>query len=354
MVAASHYPREKELMKTTVKKAILRFADLVPTFLYRILVPRKMISFFYHLVSDKVIPHVQYLYPHRPVELFEQDLIYIKDNFHVLSYEELSHALTSRTHLPPRAAFLSFDDGFSECFSMARPLLLKYKLHCTFFLATNLIDNRDMDSLHKVSLCIAKLSSLSPVECARMLSAFWQAFGVNLDGAASFARWIKMVDDDDHLPKTCDILGVDVDDYLRTRSPYLTREQIHTMAAEGFTIGAHSQRHKKLGRLSQEEIEQEIVNSCHEIHDLTGKEPVPFAFPYSAMGIEMDFLRSLLKRTPLVGFLFNTRGLSLDEPFIVNRIWVESPKFNPTGQTSLPLILRHAYQAHLGLPPIGQ
>jgi peptidoglycan/xylan/chitin deacetylase (PgdA/CDA1 family) len=340
-------------MKRTLKNATLHFADHIPNPVYQILIPREITSFFYHLVSEKAVAHAQYLFPHRPVEMFEQDLIYIKKKFQVISYEELASALASQNHFPPKAAFLSFDDGFSECFSVARPLLLKYNLPCTFFLATDLIDNRKMDYLHQVSLCIARISSLEPAELAQILYTLGQAFSINLDSSSAFVRWIKKVGNDEYVTKTCEMLGIDVDNYLRTQEPYLNSEQVCKMAAEGFTIGAHSQSHRKLGHLNQEEIEKEIINSCQVIRDLTDEEPVPFAFPYSAMGIERDYLSSLLKKTPLVGFLFDTKGLNLDKRFIVNRIWVESPQLNPTGQTPLPLILRRAYQKQLGLPPAG-
>ena len=338
-------------MKRILKNTILRFADHIPNFVYRILVPREVISFFYHLVAEKAVPHTQHLFPHRPMEVFEQDLIYIKKKFQVVSYEELASALASQNRLPPKAAFLSFDDGFSECFSAVRPLLLKHNLPCTFFVATDLMDNRKMDYLHQVSLCIAAISSLEPGELAHILSAMRESLEVNLDSPASFIRWIKKVNNNEYVTKICEMLGIDVENYLRTQKPYLSSEQIRQMAAEGFTIGAHSQSHRKLGHLSQEEIEKEIINSCQVIRDLTNKEPVPFAFPYSAMGIERDYLGALLKRTPLVGLLFDTKGLSLDKRFIVNRIWVESPQLNPAGQTPLPLILRRAYQKQLGLPP---
>jgi len=337
-------------MKRILKNVVLHFADHIPNSVYRILVPREVISFVYHLVVEKAVAHAQYLFPHRPVEVFEQDLIYIKKKFQVVSYEELASALASQNRFPPKAAFLSFDDGFSECFSVVRPLLLKHNLPCTFFVATDLMDNRKMDLLHQVSLCIATISSLEPGELAHILSALGEVLKVDLDSLATFIRLIKKVNNNEYVTKICDMLGIDVEIYLCTQKPYLSSEQIRKMAMEGFTIGAHSQSHRKLGHLSQEEIEKEIINSCQVIRDLTNKEPVPFAFPYSAMGIERDYLGALLKRTPLVGLLFDTKGLSFDKRFIVNRIWVESPKINPTGHTPLPLILRRAYQTQLGLP----
>jgi peptidoglycan/xylan/chitin deacetylase (PgdA/CDA1 family) len=341
----------EKFMKRFLKTAVLRLADRVPNPIYRILVPRPLVGFFYHLVARQAVPHVQYLYPHRPAEVFEQDLVYVKEKFHVLSYEELAAALASRKRLPRRAAFLSFDDGFSECFTEARPLLLKHDLPCTFFVATDLVDNRRLDYLHQVSLCIEAVGSLGPDKLAQILSALGEAFQVKLDSLSAFIRWIRKVDNSEYVTKICDMLGIDIANYLRTRKPYLSRAQIRTMAAEGFTIGAHGLSHRKLGRLAPAEIEREIVHSCQAIHELTDMAPVPFAFPNSAMGIERGFLRSLRRRTPLLGLLFDTKDLSRDEDFIVNRIWVESPKLNPTGRVPLPLILRRACQSQLGLPP---
>jgi len=46
------------------------------------------------------------------------------------------------------------------------------------------------------------------------------------------------------------VLEYDVDDYLRTRQPYVTMEQIRGLPDNGFTTGAHNIDHFYLGCIS--------------------------------------------------------------------------------------------------------
>jgi peptidoglycan/xylan/chitin deacetylase (PgdA/CDA1 family) len=153
--------------------------------------------------------------------------------------------------------------------------------------------------------------------------------------------------DEGEVERLCQAVGVDVPVYLAQRKPYLTREQIRELVSDGFTIGAHSRRHIKLNRLSQEQVVEEILESCLAIGGMTGNAGVPFSFPNSGDGLDRDFLARIRQDHRAVGLYFDTKGLRQDRPFIVNRIWAESPKFSPGGKSAMPEILRRAYQDHL-------
>lgn len=347
MNSLSHEFDTKNTMKTAVKKAFQEIADSVPLPVYQKLVRRGVVSLFYHLVDDQPVAHARHLYPHRPTPLFEQDLIYLKENHNLISYEHLARRAAGKTKLPPKAVFLSFDDGFAECFTVVRPLLLEHRLPCTFFVVADLIDNRKMYYRNQVSLCIDRLYALEAAELSAALAALSAAFGVNLGSALAFVRWIKNLTDDTVIARACETLGVEVAAYLNTQKPYLTSEQIRVMDAEGFTIGAHGRSHRKLRGLSAAQIEAEIVGSCQVVRDLLGKSPVPFSFPNSATGVDRRLLKNLLLDHPFIGLLFDTKGLRKGEKYLFNRLWVESPLYNPEGKNSLQRVLLRAYQNHL-------
>jgi peptidoglycan/xylan/chitin deacetylase (PgdA/CDA1 family) len=141
---------------------------------------------------------------------------------------------------------------------------------------------------------------------------------------------------------------VDWQAFLDEKQPYLTREQIRQMHAEGFTIGAHTLTHRKLVDLSNQEIETEIVESCQIVGEITGQEIVPFSFPHSAWGLDRAHLADIRTRHPKVGLLFDTKGLRQDAAFIQNRVWTERslPNLFTEGQGAAGIRehLRQAYQ----------
>ncbi|HEY0037645.1 MAG TPA: hypothetical protein VGB66_13200, partial [Longimicrobium sp.] len=92
------------------------------------LLPREVIGLCYHVVSDRPLPHIMPLYPFKSVAQFDADLRWLKRRYRVVSHPELLHARETGRPLGPRAVYLSFDDGYAECFSVARPLLLEHGL----------------------------------------------------------------------------------------------------------------------------------------------------------------------------------------------------------------------------------
>ena len=113
---------------------------------------RPVAAFFYHTVSDDSLPHVTPLYRCKSVREFEQDLVYLKQNFTLVGHEELVAARERGRALPARAATISFDDGFAGCFSAVRPLLLKHRIPCTFFLIRDVVGNASLMYRNKVAL----------------------------------------------------------------------------------------------------------------------------------------------------------------------------------------------------------
>lgn len=313
----------------------------VPLGIYQTFIRRKFIGFFYHVVSDRPLPHTRHLYPHRPIEEFERDVIYLKKHYTMLSYPELERAVQQAGDF--ECAFLSFDDGFSECFNIVRPILLKHQIPCTFFITTDFIDNRALYFRNRISLLVDRFLLTEPPVADQVMNQVNQEYDLRISDRESFISWLKSVSEGPIIDRLCDAIGVDTQGYLKVNTPYLTEVQIKELASDGFTIGAHGKSHRKLGRLTPGEVEAEILESCQRVGEITGQAEIPFSFPHSAEGIDRDFLKSLRENHRNLGLLFDTKGFRRDREFILNRIWVEAPKYNLDEHSPLPVILRRAY-----------
>ena len=246
-----------------------------------------------------------------------------------LPYEQLVESFSSQAKIKRNWALLTFDDGYSQCFSTIRPILLKHKLPCIFFITTDFIDNKDMFYRNKISLCVERIEALGNLELKLLYSKINDCLhGQHIQDSASFVQWIKLMhfsQRDCFIDEICHILTVDVKQYIATHRPYLTSEEIKCLVSDGFTIGAHSKRHPQLRLLCDEEIEEEIAGSCKIIMDLTKEENVPFAFPFGT-GINRRLLKDLTSKYKFVGLFFDAslqKNLK-DEDFVINRIICDS------------------------------
>jgi len=333
-------------MKSKLTKTLETFAKIIPTSIYPRLVRRDVVSVFYHAVSDARLDHVRHLYPVVPVADFEAALQYMRAHFKFVTYEQLDAHRAGRSELPPNAVQLSFDDGFVECFSVVRPILLEQKVPCTFFLTLDWIDNQTLYYRHLVSLCVQRVQDLSADQYRVFLENLNRRLELSFATQPEFIQWITHIRTPDIqiFGIVCDLLDIVPTQFLEEYQPYLTTTQIQQMHAEGFTIGAHGLSHRKLGFIPKAEVETEIVASCRAIQEISGQEIVPFSFPQSAGNLSRAQLAGIRARHPFIGLLFDTKDLRQDEKFIVNRVWAERPLTPERRLHSLSEIFEHAYR----------
>ena len=340
----------KKKISMNAKEIVKRIIKPIPLSVYRFLVKKELMGFVYHTVSAESLYHVKHILPYKSPEMFESDLRHLKKNCNLISSSQLVEYQSLKAEVVPNSIILTFDDGYSECFSVARPLLLKHEIPCVFFITTDFIDNKKMYYRNKISLCIEKISTSANPEISGFFSDINGAFGLSINTPESFLQWIKTLNhsSEDIIDETCFLLGINIKQYLITHKPYLSSEEIKLLSADGFTIGAHSKTHRKLYLLSsEEEIEEEIVSSCKEIMDLTGEDCVPFAFPVSREDIDHDFLKNLISKYPFIDLFYDSGGLKKEKDLIINRVPVDDPSSSTEGKSNIPEILRDAYQGYL-------
>jgi peptidoglycan/xylan/chitin deacetylase (PgdA/CDA1 family) len=353
-----------------VRKAagkMLRAAPLhlAPLVLWRKLLPRKDLGICYHLVSDGPVRHVKH-YRFLDTESFESDLDYLHGHFEFVTYEELARRRSSIHQKRSNALILTFDDGFAECATVVAPLLRRRGLRCVFFVVTDLIDNQVLFRESAASLCIEAILQMPFDQVESIMTGLGLAallrpgpgdsvsaptatlpFGLaevtgNRDRRfLPLLRWLLQLPAGEE-PRVHGLLarlGIDSRGYLQKTQPYLTRQQLRQLHADGFTIGAHSCSHRRLQDLPRADAEHEIVESCRIVREITGQPNVPFAFPYFGGGLDRAWLAGVRSRYEFIGLLFDTGGVREDEPFVVQRVFGE--RFS--RERSLDAILRRAW-----------
>ncbi len=150
-------------------------------------------------------------------KLFAEQMEWLRDNARVVSLSEIVAALASRRPLPERAVVLTFDDGFQDFYISAAPLLHRWGLPATVFLATGY--------------------------CGRT-----NAWPGQPD-------WVE-------------------------QEPLLDWQQVAELAGLGFSFGAHSISHPVLTRLEVAKAQQEIVECKAHIEERVARPVEFFCYPY--------------------------------------------------------------------------
>ena len=299
------------------------------------LVPRSALGLVYHTLSWTARPHVKHLFDHKTPGMFLDDLAYLKERDWVVAHQDLIGIPADSKPLFQRPSIsISFDDGHAECYSQARPLLNEMGISCAFFVPSCVIDNGAMLMMHRASLCAEALGEMAPDEAEPVLRKIGSCLGAPMLRAADFHSWINSLPwaSEATMDEVCGLLDVDCSEYLESSRPYMTSEQLLQLVDDGHTVGAHTIDHPPLWRLSEEEVEQQIVESCRRICDLTGRRSVPFAFPYSSRGLSRSFLDRLLRDYDCIEWYYDGGGLAEEVPGTLQRVAADQPG---SAQTSL-------------------
>lgn len=315
------------------------------------IIPRDVIGFCYHTVSDRQLPHVESLYRCKSVAQFKRDLEYLRRSYRVVSYGELERARSDSGSGKP-CAVITFDDGLVECHDVIRPALLEYGLPAIFFVTTEFLDNRRLFYRQKVALCIEACSRLSPAEATAVRGDVARFFGATLNSTAQLVARLQSATwkEEPAIDATCKRLGIDTEAYLRTVRPYLTRAQVQALATDGFTIGAHGTSHQKLGAMTEPESRAEIIAACDTVSKLVAAPSVPFAFPFNGRGVSREMMRTLRESHPQIGLFFDSTELAAEPGFVVNRLVVDDPAGAGDGGSNLSRRIRRAYAREIVRP----
>jgi len=91
----------------------------------------KVVILMYHRITEGEAGNLY----ERSAADFEKDLLFLRGNkIRVISFSELESVVSGETELTTHAAVITFDDGDHSWYTIAVPMLSKYRMKATFFL----------------------------------------------------------------------------------------------------------------------------------------------------------------------------------------------------------------------------
>jgi peptidoglycan/xylan/chitin deacetylase (PgdA/CDA1 family) len=280
-----------------LKKIYYRATAALPTqFVQQISKPDVLLP-YHHLVSDKEVLHTKYLYSHKNIQQFENDLDYLLRFFKPVSTEDLIIHINKYRSLPANSFLLSFDDGFREVHDIIAPILLRKGVPAVFFINPAFIDNKELFYRCKISLLIhhflkndLKQNNRNAITDLLQLSS---SAGKN-DIIYLLKKTTQL--NKDLLDQLAHLLSVSFSDYLKIHQPFLSTEQLHWLKQKGFTIGGHSWDHPYYHLLPQEEQIKQTTESIKYIQKEGNESLSVFSFPHYDTLLKQSFFDTLFQQ----------------------------------------------------------
>ena len=234
------------------------------------------------LIFHRVLPEPDPLFPDEMhARRFDTLCGWLAQWFNLLPLDQAVARLKAGT-LPARAACISFDDGYADNHHVAMPILLRHGLTATFFIATRFLDGGRMWNdtiIESIRVCAAPLLDLSSL-----------GLGCHALGSIDERRVaiVALIDQIKYRPVAERITVTEQIAHLaRVELPQdlmMTSQEVKAMRQAGMQIGAHTESHPILARLTDEQARQEILGSKHALEQLLGESVGLFAYPNGKPG----------------------------------------------------------------------
>jgi peptidoglycan/xylan/chitin deacetylase (PgdA/CDA1 family) len=223
-----------------------------------------------HAASDPLLP------AEVDAAVFSVQMAFLADHFSVLPLGEAVERL-ARGRLPARAASVTFDDGYADNHDIALPILRRFGVPATFFVATGFLDGGRMwndtviEAIRRAKEPALDLSSLG------LGTHSVNSLPERRSTIHALVRSIKH-----RTPKErdeiVDLIAAKVGGQL-PGTLMMTRAQVRALRSAGMDIGGHTVRHPILARLASAEAEQEIADGKAELEAIIGEPVRLFAYP---------------------------------------------------------------------------
>jgi peptidoglycan/xylan/chitin deacetylase (PgdA/CDA1 family) len=276
--------------------------------------------FLYHRVVEELPDGIHDPAMFVTMRTFEEHIRELKKSFEIVPLEMIVH----NGDKSRRLCAITFDDGWSDNYDYAFPILKKYKVPATIFLTANLISTKKTFWFENL-LNIAKKSmeqgrQIEFIEYFRKLVPSWKARGLEIEQLYELTDALKKLpsgDLDGIMHEACQELGISLD----SNSDIMNWDQIREMSEHGVMFGSHGLNHCILTRLDTKNKTHEIVDSL-TILKKAGIAVTPF-FSYPN-GDWDDEALDIVRNAGYKGAVTTRLGLvdSETNPHRINRIGV--------------------------------
>lgn len=269
-------------------------------------------------------------------ERFTWQMALVANNFNVLTVGEAADLLLEG-ELPDRALAITFDDGYADNAEIALPILKKFALRATFFIATGFLDGGRMWNdtvIEAVRNLPAGDLDLSEKKLGHYSLNSWN------DRHNAYSSIIKKIK---HLPQgerqsLVEWIASLVPNGLVTKDLMMRSEQVEELHRNHMEIGGHTVTHPILSSVSDEQAAYEIAEGRARLEAITGSPVRVFAYPNGKPG--QDYLpkhREMVRQQGFTAAVSTQWGVSTasSDPYQLHRF---TPWDNTPGKFMLRLI----------------
>jgi peptidoglycan/xylan/chitin deacetylase (PgdA/CDA1 family) len=262
---------------------------------------KKVYVVMYHYVRELTMsrfPEIKGL----DVNLFRQQIDYLKNNFNIVRMEEVIAAYDEGYELPENAMLLTFDDGYIDHYTNVFPILSDCGVQGSFFVTGKTFMKHTLLDVNKIHFILASISIATLLEdLEREFELYRQDYQLgdykelfekyavanrfDTKEVIFFKRMLQTVLPEEvrneiasHIFKQ----RVGVSEEVFAKELYLNYDQMKCMKKAGMYLGLHGYDHHWLGNLEKEEMKTDICKALESMSGLVDENKWVMNYPYGS------------------------------------------------------------------------
>ncbi len=231
----------------------------------------------YHRIHAQPDP----LFPGEPdAARFVQHLDFLKQCFTIIPLREAAQML-AEGRLPPRAACLTFDDGYADNADVALPIMQAHGVTATVFVATGFLDGGRMwnDSVIELVRRAPQQLDLRPLGLGQFTLSSHAMRSEAIRALLEALKYLPIAERQQQVDAMVALTGVTLPNGLMMRS-----EQVAQLHRSGIEIGGHTIHHPIVARMDGAAARAEIAGGKAALESITGAPVRTFAYPNGRPG----------------------------------------------------------------------
>ena len=271
-------------------------------------------------------------------EDFKRQLDFFKGNFNVITMEEVIEAVLKGRKLPEKALLLTFDDGYTDNYTVALPLLLERGLQGSFFVPAKPLVDGGLLEVNKIHFTLArgnekdivsdildyslkikekireKLNIADRDVSEELYKKYAVSNGRDTLDTSFIKKMLQEVLPAENRTEIIDILFdkyVEVSEEVLANELYVNKAQLKVMKKLGMFIGLHGYEHNHLALLTEEEQKKDLEKSLSAMREFIDEDAWVMNYPYGSYN--ETTLRLIKSRGAVLG-LTTKRGIADIKP----------------------------------------
>ncbi len=257
---------------------------------------------------------------------FEEQMRHVAAHYNVISSRDLVRALREGYTLPPRALIITFDDGYMCFKDTAFPVLQRLNLPSTLFVPTDYPDKPGTlfwwDAIYRSLTQTPRQEITVPVLGRLPLTTAEERFTAFNRVVPHFER-LPEAEAAQYTRALLEYCGLEPN----TTRYMLNWEEIHDLAEQGVSIGAHTRHHTVLAQATAERVQAEVEGSWADLQEHL-PDPLPiFCYPTGLPHAVNQTAADAVRKAGLAGAYTMVSGLNVigrTDPFYLYRIGMEA------------------------------